>query len=77
MREAYLQNSRFERFLVFQAKSKANASFNSHPYGFDCFNMLSRVAPRGGYILVNKSSVVNSILAKANHFCFKCPRNLR
>lgn len=27
MREAYLQNSRFERFLVFQAKSKANASF--------------------------------------------------
>ncbi len=28
MREAYLQNSRFERFLVFQAKSKANASFN-------------------------------------------------
>ena len=33
--------------------------------------------PRGGYILVNNSSVVNSILAKANHFCFKCPRNLR
>ena len=33
--------------------------------------------PCGGYILVNNSSVVNSILAKANHFCFKCPRNLR
>ncbi len=33
--------------------------------------------PRGDYILVNNSSVVNSILAKANHFCFKCPRNLR
>lgn len=30
MREAYLQNSRFERFLVFQAKSKANASFNQY-----------------------------------------------
>ena len=30
-----------------------------------------------GYILVNNSSVVNSILAKANRFCFKCPRNLR
>ena len=30
--------------------------------------MLSRVATRGGYILVNNSSVVNSILAKANHF---------
>lgn len=29
MREAYLQNSRFERFLVFQAKSKANA-FNQY-----------------------------------------------
>ena len=25
-------------------------------------------SPRGGYILVNNSSVVNSILAKANHF---------
>ena len=34
-------------------------------------------SPRGGYILVNNSSVVNSILAKAKHFCFKCPRNLR
>lgn len=32
MREAYLQNSRFERFLVFQAKSKANASFYSICY---------------------------------------------
>lgn len=32
MREAYLQNSCFERFLVFQAKSKANASFNSICY---------------------------------------------
>jgi hypothetical protein len=30
MREAYLQNSCFERFLVFQAKSKANASFNQY-----------------------------------------------
>ena len=32
------------------------------------FNMSSRVATRGGYILVNNSSVVNFILAKANHF---------
>ena len=30
--------------------------------------------PRGDYILVNNSSVVNSILAKANHFL---PRSLR
>ena len=121
MREAYLQNSRFERFLVFQAKSKANASFNqyviarryarfsclasrrgticyvvfyllfSNPvlvpnlsctypvlvrYLFGTCSVLVRF-PRGDYILVNNSSVVNSILAKANHFCFKCPRNLR
>ena len=125
MREAYLQNSRFERFLVFQAKSKANASFNQYVIarryarfsdltsrrGTICYIVfyllfsnpvlvlcLSRTCPvlilylyctcsvlvrylfgfrAEGYILVNNSSVVNSILAKANHFCFKCPRNLR
>lgn len=114
MREAYLQNSRFERFLVFQAKSKANASFNQYVIArryarFSCLTSgegryvilfficclvilcLSRTcpvlvlylsctypelvrSPRGGYILVNNSSVVNSILAKANHFL---PRSLR
>lgn len=114
MREAYLQNSRFERFLVFQAKSKANASFNQYVIArryarfsyltsgegryvmlfFICclvILFLSRTcpvlilylsctcsvlvrSPRGDYILVNNSSVINSILAKANHFL---PRSLR
>ena len=35
MREAYLQNSRFERFLVFQAKSKANASIFQYNVYFE------------------------------------------
>ena len=52
MREAYLQNSRFERFLVFQAKSKANASFNQYVIAQHFARFSCLTSERDGYYIL-------------------------